>query len=73
LIQEFGWRLAYKWLGIISGALIVSCALFLAKDPTTNFYRWFNTKYRALGKHYSINDDLVVFPSVCVVFSIIFK
>ena len=64
LIQESGWRLAYKWLGIISGALIVSSALFLAKDPPKNFHFWFNAKYRALGKHYSINNYSVVLGAV---------
>ena len=64
LIQEFGWRLAYQWLGIISGILIVSAALFLIKDPTTNFYHWFNSKYRLLGKQYPIENTAVVFGAV---------
>ena len=57
LIQELGWRLAYKWLGIISGALIVSAALFLTKDPTTNVYCWFSSKYRVSGKYYLIKRN----------------
>ena len=64
LIQEFGWRLAYQWLGIISGILIVSAALFLTKDPTTNFYHWFNSKYKLLGKQYPIENTAVVFGGV---------
>ena len=64
LIQEFGWRLAYHWLGIISGILIVSAALLLTKDPTTNFYRWFHSKYRLIGKQHRIENSVVVLGAV---------
>jgi len=33
LIATSGWRLAYVWLGVISGGLIVLAALFLVRDP----------------------------------------
>jgi len=60
LIQEFGWRLAYQWLGIISGILIITAALFLTKDPTTNFYWWFYTKYKLFQKQCPIDNAAVV-------------
>jgi len=33
LIATAGWRLAYVWLGAISGCLIVLAAFFLVRDP----------------------------------------
>jgi MFS family permease len=60
LIQEFGWRLAYQWLGIISGILIITAALFLTKDPSTNFYWWFYTKYKLFRKQCPIDNAAVV-------------
>ena len=33
LIATAGWRLAYVWLGVISGCLIVLAAFFLVRDP----------------------------------------
>ena len=60
LIQEFGWRLAYQWLGIISGILIITAALFLTKDPTTNFYWWFYIKYKLFRKQCPIDNAAVV-------------
>ena len=60
LIQEFGWRLAYQWLGIISGILIITAALFLTKDPTTNFYWWFYIKYKLFQKQCPIDNAAVV-------------
>ena len=60
LIQEFGWRLAYQWLGIISGILIITAALFLTKDPSTNFYWWFYTKYKLFREQCPIDNAAVV-------------
>lgn len=60
LIQEFGWRLAYQWLGIISGILIITAALFLTKDPTKKFYWWFYTKYQLFRKQCPIDNSAVV-------------
>ncbi|MDC0399772.1 MFS transporter [Alphaproteobacteria bacterium] len=60
LIQELGWRLAYQWLGIISGILIITAALFLTKDPSTNFYWWFYTKYKLFRKQCPIDNAAVV-------------
>jgi OFA family oxalate/formate antiporter-like MFS transporter len=34
LIATSGWRMAYIWLGVLSGGLIVVAALFLARDPS---------------------------------------
>ena len=34
LITTSGWRMAYIWLGVLSGGLIVVAALFLARDPS---------------------------------------
>ena len=34
LIATSGWRMAYIWLGVLSGGLIVVTALFLARDPS---------------------------------------
>lgn len=33
LIASSGWRMAYLWLGALSGGLIVIAALFLVRDP----------------------------------------
>jgi MFS family permease len=33
LIQKLGWRVAYLWLGVISGGLIIGAALLLTRDP----------------------------------------